>query len=132
VIRTRARESCGQEDPDVRRRGRCNFTTTSVQRRKIFFRRIRIFCQIGAGALYAGAFHRTGRAPIRIAYHEKELGQLFLRRNPSKQIVAMLLAECAAVGVRTPCGIAPSIPSFKPAKGFSIGTSAGEFAAPVV
>ena len=34
-----------------------------------------------------------------IPYHEKKLGQLFCDRS-SKDIVAMLLAECAAVGVR--------------------------------
>lgn len=34
-----------------------------------------------------------------IAYHEKELGQLFCN-DSSKQIVRMLLNECAAVGVR--------------------------------
>lgn len=41
-----------------------------------------------------------------IAYHEKELGQLFCD-DSSKQIVAMLLAECAAAGVdiRTHCAI---------------------------
>lgn len=35
----------------------------------------------------------------RIAYHEKELGQLFCD-DSSKQIVRMLLDECAAAGVR--------------------------------
>lgn len=35
----------------------------------------------------------------RVPYHEKKLGQLFCDRS-SKDIVAMLLAECAAVGVR--------------------------------
>ena len=41
-----------------------------------------------------------------IAYHEKELGQLFCD-DSSKQIVAMLLAECANAGVeiRTHCTI---------------------------
>src|SRR6185312_12671693 len=40
-----------------------------------------------------------------IAYHEKELGQLFCDES-SKQIVRLLLDECAAVGVRveTGCG----------------------------
>ncbi|HEY9547285.1 MAG TPA: NAD(P)/FAD-dependent oxidoreductase [Solimonas sp.] len=43
----------------------------------------------------------------RIAWHEKELGQLFCDES-SKQIVRMLLDECAAVGVRieTACAIA--------------------------
>ena len=43
----------------------------------------------------------------RIAYHEKELGQLFCD-DSSKQIVRMLLDECAAAGVRveTSCAVA--------------------------
>jgi predicted Rossmann fold flavoprotein len=42
----------------------------------------------------------------RIAYHEKELGQLFCD-DSSKQIVRMLLDECAAADVRieTSCGV---------------------------
>ena len=42
----------------------------------------------------------------RIAYHEKELGQLFCD-DSSKQIVRMLLDECTAAGVRieTSCGV---------------------------
>ena len=42
----------------------------------------------------------------RIAYHEKELGQLFCDES-SKQIVTLLLDECAAAGVdvRTQCSI---------------------------
>src|SRR3569623_2852897 len=42
----------------------------------------------------------------RIAYHEKELGQLFCD-DSSKQIVRMLLDECAAAGVRveTSCAV---------------------------
>ena len=41
-----------------------------------------------------------------IGYHEKELGQLFCD-DSSKQIVRMLLDECAAAGVRidTSCGV---------------------------
>ena len=40
-----------------------------------------------------------------IAWHEKELGQLFCD-DSSKQIVAMLLAECADAGVRIDTGTA--------------------------
>ncbi|MCW8808777.1 MAG: NAD(P)/FAD-dependent oxidoreductase [Rhodanobacter sp.] len=60
----------------------------------------------------------------RIAYHEKELGQLFCN-DSSKQIVRMLLDECAAAGVtvETNCGVrrlrrAP--------EGFSVTTARGE------
>ncbi len=60
----------------------------------------------------------------RIAYHEKELGQLFCD-DSSKQIVRMLLDECAAAGatVEANCGVqrvrrAP--------EGFSVLTARGE------
>ena len=44
----------------------------------------------------------------RITWHEKALGQLFCD-GPSKQIVAMLLNECAAGGVETAFGQAASV-----------------------
>jgi predicted Rossmann fold flavoprotein len=44
----------------------------------------------------------------RIAWHEKTLGQLFCD-GPSKQIVAMLLDECAAGGVDTAFGQAATV-----------------------
>ena len=39
-----------------------------------------------------------------IAYHEKELGQLFCN-DSSKQIVKMLLDECVEAGVRIDTGV---------------------------
>ncbi|MFL6766977.1 MAG: NAD(P)/FAD-dependent oxidoreductase [Sphingomicrobium sp.] len=44
----------------------------------------------------------------RIAWHEKTLGQLFCDGS-SRQIVAMLLDECAAGGVETACGEAATV-----------------------
>ena len=62
-----------------------------------------------------------------IAYHEKKLGQLFCDGS-AKQIVAMLLAECAAAGVTimTSCRIDQVVRS--PDDGFSIITSLGVIA----
>jgi predicted Rossmann fold flavoprotein len=59
-----------------------------------------------------------------IAYHEKELGQLFCD-DSSKQIVRMLLDECAAVGVtvETDCGVERVR---KTPEGFSVLTARGE------
>ena len=59
-----------------------------------------------------------------IAYHEKELGQLFCD-DSSKQIVRMLLDECAAVGVTVEanCGVQQVR---KTAEGFSVRTARGE------
>jgi predicted Rossmann fold flavoprotein len=60
----------------------------------------------------------------RIAYHEKELGQLFCD-DSSKQIVRMLLDECAAAGVKVEasCGVRKVR---KTPEGFSVGTAHGE------
>jgi predicted Rossmann fold flavoprotein len=60
----------------------------------------------------------------RIAYHEKELGQLFCD-DSSKLIVRMLLDECAAAGVRieTSCGVQRVR---RAAAGFSVLTANGE------
>ncbi|WP_235499642.1 NAD(P)/FAD-dependent oxidoreductase [Frateuria sp. Soil773] len=60
----------------------------------------------------------------RIAYHEKELGQLFCD-DSSKQIVRMLLDECAAAGARveTGCGVRRVR---KTDEGFGVLTAQGE------
>lgn len=60
----------------------------------------------------------------RIAYHEKELGQLFCD-DSSKQIVRMLLNECAAAGVtvEADCGVQRVR---KTPEGFSVRTARGE------
>lgn len=59
-----------------------------------------------------------------IAYHEKELGQLFCNES-SKQIVRMLLDECAAAGVTVEagCGVHNVRRS---AKNFSVLTARGQ------
>ena len=60
----------------------------------------------------------------RIAYHEKELGQLFCD-DSSKQIVRMLLDECAAAGVTVEanCGVQRVR---RTPEGFSVRTARGE------
>ena len=60
----------------------------------------------------------------RIAYHEKELGQLFCD-DSSKQIVRMLLDECTAAGVsvEVDCGVQRVS---KTVQGFSVHTARGE------
>ena len=60
----------------------------------------------------------------RIAYHEKELGQLFCD-DSSRQIVRMLLDECAAAGatVEANCGVQRVR---KTPEGFSVLTARGE------
>ncbi|WP_246031173.1 NAD(P)/FAD-dependent oxidoreductase [Rhodanobacter lindaniclasticus] len=60
----------------------------------------------------------------RIAWHEKELGQLFCD-DSSKQIVRMLLDECAAAGVTVEANCAVQRVR-KTAEGFSVLTARGE------
>ncbi|HZX70180.1 MAG TPA: NAD(P)/FAD-dependent oxidoreductase [Rhodanobacter sp.] len=60
----------------------------------------------------------------RIAYHEKELGQLFCD-DSSKQIVRMLLDECSAAAVTVEAGCAVHS-ARRTAEGFSVHTARGE------
>ncbi|MAL53802.1 MAG: aminoacetone oxidase family FAD-binding enzyme, partial [Sphingomonadaceae bacterium] len=62
-----------------------------------------------------------------IAWHEKTLGQLFCDGS-AKQIVAMLLEECAKGEVDLRCG--EEIVSVEQAGGFTVTTQSGRFRAP--
>ena len=84
--------------------GRCNFTNIGTTPAN-FLSANPHFCKSALArytpAHFIGMVERHG-----IAYHEKELGQLFCD-DSSKQIAAMLLAECAeaSVDVRTSCSV---------------------------
>ena len=81
--------------------GRCNFTNTGTGPAN-FISANAHFCKSALARYTPQDFidmvDRHG-----IAWHEKELGQLFCDVS-SKQIVRMLLDECAAVGVRIEAG----------------------------
>ncbi|WP_425507932.1 NAD(P)/FAD-dependent oxidoreductase [Thermomonas paludicola] len=84
--------------------GRCNFTNTGTTSANYLSANPH-FCKSALARYTPWQFielvDRHG-----IAWHEKELGQLFCDES-SKQIVAMLLAECdaASVEIRTHCSI---------------------------
>jgi predicted Rossmann fold flavoprotein len=84
--------------------GRCNFTNTGTTPAN-FISANPHFCKSALArytpAHFIGMVERHG-----IAYHEKELGQLFCD-DSSKQIVKMLLDECADAGVdvRISCSV---------------------------
>ncbi|MEO6263868.1 MAG: NAD(P)/FAD-dependent oxidoreductase [Luteimonas sp.] len=84
--------------------GRCNFTNTGTTPDN-FLSANPHFCKSALARYtpwdFIAMVERHG-----IAWHEKELGQLFCDES-SKQIVKMLLDECAAAGVRveTSCSI---------------------------
>jgi len=108
--------------------GRCNFTNTGTTAAQ-FLSANPHFCKSALARYSPGDFvamvERHG-----IAYHEKELGQLFCD-DSSKQIVKMLLDECAAAGVRveTSCSVEQVERSDA---GFSIRTTLGAFDGPML
>lgn len=81
--------------------GRCNFTNTGATPAN-FLSNNPHFCK-SALARYTPAHFIEMVERHGIAYHEKELGQLFCDES-SKLIVKMLLDECAAAGVRVETG----------------------------
>ena len=84
--------------------GRCNFTNLGVTPAQYLSANPH-FCK-SALARYTPADFIALVEKHRIAYHEKELGQLFCDES-SKLIVRMLLDECAAAGARieTSCAV---------------------------
>jgi predicted Rossmann fold flavoprotein len=102
--------------------GRCNFTNTGTTPSN-FLSANPHFCK-SALARYTPADFLAMVEAHGIAWHEKELGQLFCDES-SKQIVQMLLDECAQAGVRiqTSC----TIDSVQPASdgGFRLHAAGG-------
>jgi predicted Rossmann fold flavoprotein len=83
--------------------GRCNFTNTGTTPNN-FLSRNPHFCK-SALARYRPADFIDLVERHGIAYHEKELGQLFCDES-SKQVVQLLLDECDRAGVRIATGVA--------------------------
>ncbi|WP_313460531.1 NAD(P)/FAD-dependent oxidoreductase [Stenotrophomonas sp.] len=103
--------------------GRCNFTNTGTTPAN-FLSANPHFCKSALARYtpweFIGMVERHG-----IAYHEKELGQLFCDIS-SKQIVRMLVDECQAAGVqiRTDCAVTRVE---RGADGFHVHTAQGHF-----
>jgi len=108
--------------------GRCNFTNLGTTPAN-FLSANPHFCK-SALARYTPADFIAMVERHGIAYHEKELGQLFCDES-SKQIVRMLLDECAAVGVRveTSCEVERVE---RVDDGFQLDTTLGQFTAPTL
>ena len=106
--------------------GRCNFTNTGTTPANYLSANPH-FCK-SALARYTPADFIEMVDRHRIAWHEKELGQLFCDVS-SKLIVKMLLDECAAAQVRieTHCSVGDVR---QVDGGFRVDTSHGHFAAP--
>ncbi len=102
--------------------GRCNFTNTGTTAAN-FISNNPHFCK-SALARYTPQHFTAMVERHGIAYHEKELGQLFCDES-SKLIVKMLLDECAEAGVRidTQCSVERVE---KTDDGFRVRTTQGE------
>ncbi|EQD43105.1 NAD(FAD)-utilizing dehydrogenase [mine drainage metagenome] len=102
--------------------GRCNFTNTGATAAN-FISANPHFCKSALARFtpqdFIALVDRHG-----ITWHEKELGQLFCN-DSSRQIVRMLLDECAAAGVRveTHCSVAQVQ---QRDQGFALTTTLGE------
>ena len=106
--------------------GRCNFTNTGTTSAN-FLSANPHFCK-SALARYRPADFISMVERHGIGFHEKELGQLFCN-DSSKQIVAMLLTECAQAGVRIETGCAVSAVA-RVDDAFQVDCTLGRFTAP--
>lgn len=110
--------------------GRCNFTNTGTTAAN-FLSANPHFCKSALARYPPQAFIDRVRAHG-IAFHEKELGQLFCDAS-SKQIVAMLLDECERAKVRLLLSCAIAAVQRDAASGsFQVQTSAGVLRAPAL
>ena len=109
--------------------GRCNFTNTGTTPANYLSGNPH-FCK-SALARYTPWHFIEMVERHRIAYHEKELGQLFCDES-SKLIVKMLMDECTAAGVRvlTSCGV--DRVGAMGERDFRVDTVAGTFRAPAL
>jgi len=105
--------------------GRCNFTNLGVTPQNYLSANPH-FCK-SALARYTPTDFLALVERHGIAWHEKELGQLFCDES-SKQILRLLLDECAEGAVRIEVnGVVERVDHF--AEGFQLQTSAGAFSA---
>jgi predicted Rossmann fold flavoprotein len=107
--------------------GRCNFTNLHC-RPEAFLSANPHFCK-SALARYTPHDFLALIAKHRIAWHEKTLGQLFCDGS-ARQVVAMLLAEAAAVGVDV--RLSHRITGIEKSDRFGVTSDRGGFASPVL
>ena len=107
--------------------GRCNFTNSGTTPQN-FLSENPHFCR-SALSRYTPPDFLTLMAKHSIAWHEKTLGQLFCDRS-AKQIVAMLLAECAAASVQVKLNA--KVTDIRKSDCFTIETQQEIFTSPVL
>lgn len=104
--------------------GRCNFTNIGTTP-KNFISQNPHFCR-SALSRYTPADFLALIEKHKIAWHEKTLGQLFCDGS-AKQIVAMLMAECAAANVDVRLNV--KISDLRKSENFTVESSMGTFEA---
>ena len=104
--------------------GRCNFTNLDA-RPEAFLSANPHFCKSALARYTQHDFIELVNRH-RIAWHEKTLGQLFCDGS-ARQIVAMLLDECAAVGVDV--RVAHKVTRVEKSDRFTVATDHGDFSA---
>ena len=104
--------------------GRCNFTNRDIRPERFVSANPHFARSALAG--YTAADFTALVERHRIPFHEKTLGQLFCDGS-AREVVAMLLAECAAVGVEIRLG--HRVTGLGRAERFGIETERGAFAA---
>jgi predicted Rossmann fold flavoprotein len=107
--------------------GRCNFTNLEIAPER-FLSANPHFCKSALSRYTQHDFIALVERH-RIRYHEKTLGQLFCDGS-AREILAMLLAECAAAGVDLRTG--HSVTGITRADRFRVETDQGSFAAPAL
>lgn len=107
--------------------GRCNFTNVGTSPQN-FLSQNPHFCRSALSRYTSDDFLKL-LTKHKIAWHEKSLGQLFCDGS-AKQIVKLLLDECAAVGVDLKLNC--KISAVKKSDQFHVTTSWGEFVAPAI
>jgi predicted Rossmann fold flavoprotein len=107
--------------------GRCNFTNIGTTPAN-FLSENPHFCK-SALSRYSPQDFLTLIAKHNIAWHEKTLGQLFCDGS-ARQIVAMLLAECAAVNVHVALNC--KVTDMRKSEGFIIETTGDTYTAPAL
>ena len=107
--------------------GRCNFTNTGTSPQN-FLSENPHFCR-SALSRYTPADFLALMARHNIAWHEKTLGQLFCDGS-ARQVVAMLLAECAAAGVVVK--LATKVTGIRKSDGFTVETADETYTAPAL
>ena len=109
--------------------GRCNFTNLATTPEN-FLSQNPHFCK-SALARYTPQDFVALVERHRIAYHEKDPGQLFCDES-SRQIVRMLLDECAAAGVQVETACSVGAVLHAEGAGFTVETARGSVQAPAL